>query len=100
MDILLMIFFAFKNFQLAKELDENKWKWSFLTAFTWIIFEIAGSAIYSGVAGIDLSNLEAWIANPPTLFLTVFCGVLAGYLGYLLVKRSLVAASEANHTEY
>jgi len=97
MDILIMFFFAYKNLKLAEKSQENRWKWFFKTAFAWISFEIAGGFIFSKVVGLDLSKVEEWTQDSSVLLPLVLFGILAGYLGYLLVRRSLLSIQKNNH---
>lgn len=89
MDIILMIFFSFRNYRYAINYQQNGLKWGVLTALAWIFFEITGSGLFAAILNLDLTNTDNLYASPGLLFSMVLFGVGCAYLGYLIVKRSL-----------
>lgn len=99
MDLILMLFFSYKNYTLAKKNGEPGFKWAVITSLVWIVFEITGAALYAMIAEVDLTNLQEFPVKTGGIILVLLFGIACGYLGYLLVRRSLNTKSPQDYDE-
>lgn len=97
MDVILNLIFSYRNFVLAGKKGESPWKWAIITFLVWMIFESMGGFLYASIIGIDLSNIENWSSNPGKVFVLSLFGIGCGYLGYLLVRRSLHSKADIDN---
>ncbi|GEM_PF-964301 len=96
MDFLLLSFFCYKNYKLAKHLGERPWKWALFTLIICFSFYITGLNIYNQVSGLSMLYQD-FQANPVEMIqkyftevmMASFFGLGSGYLGYLLLRRML-----------
>ncbi len=89
-DLILIAFFSYKNYMLAKNLGDKPWKWAFLTFIVCISFNVTGLSLYSQVAGIDMLHPETIRDYMWEFAICALFGLASGYLGYLLLQKMLL----------
>lgn len=95
MDVILSLIFSYRNFVLAEKKGESPWKWAIISFLVWMIFESIGGFMYASIIGFDLSNIENLSSNLEEVLVLSLFGIGCGYLGYLLVRRSLQSKPDA-----
>lgn len=94
MDLILMLFFCYKNYRIAKDKEEPPFKWAVITAIVWVIFEFTGVVLYSRIAGVDLLDFTQLQEQSFQALVVILFGIACAYLGYLLVRRSLLLKNQ------
>jgi hypothetical protein len=106
MDLLIMIFFSYRNYRLAQSLSENGLKWAIITSVVWLLMQMIGCGIFLSFTSNDFSYIHKLMEAPDKtqamdqLIYLILLGTASGYLGYILVNRSLHNTSIEEEEEF
>jgi hypothetical protein len=93
MDILLLAYFSYRIYQLAKKNNLNPLKWVVFNILNWMMGATLGTAFITSVLNIKIS-FDSFSTDPIMVLLVSLFSMGCGYLGYLLtiemMKRRMI----------